>query len=85
MAAYILIALLAVAEILLSIDAIRRNKRLSKLERSVIDLWAMYKKAENLMDAAEDAARESAKSERLLQEGITNLLNYDYRAGWTNE
>lgn len=85
MAAYILIALLAVAEILLSIDAILRNKRLSKLERSVIDLWAMYKKAENLMDAAEDAARESAKSERLLQEGITNLLNYDYRAGWTNE
>lgn len=76
MVAYILIALLMAAEILLSIDAMRRNRRLSKLERSVIDLWAMYKKAEHLMDAVEDAARESVNSERLFQEGLTNLLSY---------
>jgi len=82
---YILIAALAVAVILLSVGSIRMNGRVYELERRSIDLWAMYKKAEGIMDAAEDAARETANRERLLQEGISNLMNYDYRSGWMNE
>lgn len=60
--------------------------RLGKMKRESL-LWQerletaekQLEKSEALLEAREEAAREAAKSERLFQEGLSNILYYDAR------
>ena len=60
-------------------DALLRDVK--KLRRDLDDMAGKIREAEELIELHKELEKEAAKSERLFQEGLTNILNY----GVTND
>ena len=55
-------------------DALLRDVK--KLRRDLDDMAGKIREAEELIELHKELEKEAAKSERLFQEGLTNILNY---------
>ena len=60
----------------LAFQLCRTERRLRRLQRECKELREVMTAAEDLIRECGDRERESAKSERLFQEGLQNILNY---------
>ena len=54
------------------------DKELDGLEREVSDVLERMEKADLLIGAQIEREKASAQSERLFQEGLSSIMNYDY-------
>ena len=63
----------------------KRGKEISALQaeneclkRRVAELEDKFKSADELIEAAKEREAEAVRSEKLFQDGIANIVNYDY-------
>ena len=54
----------------------RYEDAMKEFDHRMIDMRKKLEKAEDIMEAHAEMEKEAANSERLFQEGLTNLLNY---------
>ena len=77
---YVLIFALAAALVWAVLQIVYLKRKMESLAKEHKTLWKMYKDAAGLIDAHAEAEAEAAKSERLFQEGLSNILNYGVKS-----
>ena len=77
---YVLFFILAAGLLWGAVEIKRLKRKAAALAEEHKTLWKMYKDAAGLIDAHAEAEAEAAKSERLFQEGLNNILNYGVKS-----